>query len=171
MAQQIVTCPQCSTSLKLNITPGRRSVVCPKCRTCCEFNVECGKEEKSCWLVECEQICVPRVVFPWQTRKARCRSQAGCCSACSHGCGTCTCVNNGARVRTVKKLKKHKYECPKCEYEWTPRTICGGGCYAGGAGCVEVPDQPHAELHTRRQTPELETAQSPPQPGSVSLGR
>ncbi len=30
--------------------------------------------------------------------------------------------------KTIRKLKKHDYECPKCEYSWTPKKICRGGC-------------------------------------------
>ena len=94
----------------------RGTVCCPQCQTVCQLNVDEGTEEKSCWQVECEEICVPRVVFPWQK---------SCCDPT---------VNNGACVKVVKKLKKHKYECPTCEYSWTPKKVARCGC--GGAGCA-----------------------------------
>lgn len=86
---------------------------CPRCReTCCELKVEQGEKEKHCWNVECETICIPRVVFPWQK---------SCCDPR---------VNNGAWTRTVRVLKKHTYTCPTCEYSWSPvdRGCCGVGC-------------------------------------------
>jgi hypothetical protein len=115
---------------------------CPRCKSCCNLKVDCVNEEKECFEIECEQICVPRVVFPWQKRRAQrngsaCGSCTSSCDACAksrdssgNGCGACSCVNNGARVKTVKKLKKKSYKCPTCEYEW--ELACGAGC---GEGC------------------------------------
>lgn len=111
---------------------GHHAMVCPRCGTCCELKAERVKEEKSCWQVECEQICVPRVVFPWQSRRADCHGGAGCCDACPRGCDPCIRVHNGAWIKTVKKLKKHKYECPACKYQWTPYTA--GSSAAARAG-------------------------------------
>lgn len=129
---------------------GHFHATCPKCHNCCVLKAECGKEEKSCWEVECEKICIPCVVFPWQKWKAKkngcgksnceccagtCDSAAGGCDGgCDDGCGSCcSSVNNGARVRTVRKLVKKKYECPVCKYKWEP-ACCGNGC---GDGCCD----------------------------------
>lgn len=96
-------------------------VTCPQCSSCCELKVEDGKEEKHCWKIECTEICVPKVVFPWQK---------SCCDPCA---------NNGACVKTVKKLKKHTYECPVCEYKWTPKkNTCGCGTGCCDVGCTDV---------------------------------
>lgn len=97
-----------------------------KCATCC---LECKTEdeERSYYDIECKQVCVPRVVFPWQKNK--------CCDSCK---------NNGARVRCVKQLKKKKYDCPVCVYKWTPRMIGGCDCCPSCDGCCEPSglDQP-----------------------------
>lgn len=101
-----VTCPQCSTS----------------CKTC-KLKVEEGEESKSCWKVECKEICVPRIVWPWQ--KTCCNPHA----------------NNGACVKTVKVLVKHSYKCPTCEYSWSPEDGCSGdGCCSDGGcnGCASA---------------------------------
>lgn len=116
------------------------SKCCPKCNYCCRLDAEEVEVEKSCFEVECDVVCIPRVVFPWQTghgcfpwSKKKCSS----CDACDGGgCKSCTnCVHNGAKIRTVKKLKSKKYTCPGCEYSWTPeRTGCGNGCGSCDAG-------------------------------------
>jgi hypothetical protein len=118
---------------------GHRVAVCPRCSTCCQLDVELGKEEKSCWQVECEQVSVPRVVFPWQTGKADCHRRAGRCDCRTSARGPCTCANNGAWVRTIKKLKKYTYECPACKYEWTPKTVAGDGASGRNGGAALEP--------------------------------
>ncbi len=144
-------------------------VTCPSCRhVCCQLNAEPVDEEKSCWKVECKDICVPRVVFPWQNPHAKkshgllghlhggCDSccSSGCDSCCSDGCcGTNCCdacrCNNGACVKTVKVLKKHKYTCPSCEYSWTPvGDCCGNGGACCDSGCAG------ADVMTEGQEPE-----------------
>lgn len=105
-----------STTAAAGEKPCHGRVTCPRCDACCELQCIPDTKKKNCWLVECEQICVPRIVFPWQTRKA-CQ---GDCDGSKKG-GACCCVNNGAWVRTVKRLKKHTVECPTCKYKWTPR--------------------------------------------------
>lgn len=114
-----------------------KCVKCPKCDTC-KLDVSEGEEEKTCFEVETEQICIPRFVFPWQNARSAksscgCRGKdcsSGCASSCT-GCtqpgkcskgssGKCGPVNhNGACVRTIHKLKKSSYECPKCKYKWS----------------------------------------------------
>ena len=127
---------------------GHGCAVCPNCHNGCTFKAECGKEEKSCWEVECEEICIPCVVFPWQKWRARRHGQGACdsctggCDSCADSCGVCSSVNNGVRVKTVKKLKKKSYECPKCKYTWTPSRCGNGDCCDAGccdAGCSDTP--------------------------------
>ena len=109
---------------------------CPSCNvSCCELKSEAIEVEKSCWKVECKKICVPRVVFPWQKP---CRTSCdGCCDSGCASCDACNC-NNGACVKTVKVLKKHKYKCPSCKYTWTPVETCATGCDTGccDTGCA-----------------------------------
>lgn len=83
---------------------------------CCTLKVEKVDEKHTAWEVECKQVCIPKVVFPWQKR----------CNPCA---------NNGACVRTVRKLKKTEYKCPTLEFTWTPKMIGGCGCCSGGNGC------------------------------------
>lgn len=83
---------------------------CPRCQACCTLKAEKVDEERSCWEVEDEKICIPRVVFPWQK---------DCCNPAR---------NNGAVVRTVKRLKAKTYECPVCEYTWEPRGVRKQSC-------------------------------------------
>ncbi|QEG43063.1 hypothetical protein [Roseimaritima ulvae] len=97
--------------------------LCPKCDNCCSLSVDQVDVEKHCWEIECKQICIPKIVFPWQ--------KADCCGQC---------VENGARIKTIKVLKKHKYTCPECEYTWTPSAAgccgacCGSKCCDSGCG-------------------------------------
>lgn len=123
---------------------------CPDCR--CKLTAEEVEVEKTCFEVECKTICIPKVVFPWQTGKGcfpfgkwGSRSQCDGCDSCDgKGCSSCTnCVNNGAFTRTVKVLKTKKYKCPACEYTWSAdesATGCDSGCCdsccdAGCDGC------------------------------------
>ncbi len=109
---------------------------CPSCNHCCNLDAEEVDEEKTCFEVESKEICIPRVVFPWQ--KKTCRS----CDSCS-GLGCNACVHNGAKVRRICVLKTKKYNCPKCKYTWTPEEngcdvgCCGTGCDVGSCdtGC------------------------------------
>ncbi len=154
------------------------NTTCPRCKSCCTLKVECGKQEKHCWEIECETICIPRVVFPWQVKRAKangqcCNSCATGCDSCDAGCGSCgksclkcTCVNNGARVKKVKKLKKKKYECPACKYEWTPAcNCCGNGCGngCGDPGCDSGCDAPGCDAPAQGAAPQ-QPAAAPPAP-------
>lgn len=115
---------------------------CPACDYCCELKAEEVEEEKTCFEVESKEICIPRVVFPWQ--KKACRACDGCA-----GLGCTNCVHNGAKVRRICVLKTDKYKCPKCKYTWTPKKKdVAGGCDVGccDAGCDGVsPVEPVAE--------------------------
>ena len=78
---------------------------CPSCqaKVCCPEPTEI-KVEKHCWEVECEQICIPKFKWPWES----------CCEAPK--CG---------KVRSVKVLKKVEKECKECGYKWT---VKDAGC-------------------------------------------
>ncbi|WP_153559142.1 hypothetical protein [Roseimaritima sediminicola] len=107
---------------------------CPRCDNGCTLSVDRADADRHCWQVEYEQVCIPKIVFPWQ--KPDC-----------HG----ACVHNGARVRTVKVLKKHTYTCPECEYTWTPRRVaCCGSCSHGPSAVEDAPleDAPVEEAPT-----------------------
>lgn len=141
----------------------RGCVTCPSCQTCCELNVKEVIESKHGWDVECEDVCVPRIVFPWQKHHLRCCKTGKCAGAractgecCGRGCGgnaggICKPIHNGARVVSVRKLRKLSFECPACKYEWTPKDKARNGC-DGSCQCSA------AELSTKRRTLERTTA-------------
>ncbi len=112
---------------KAEINIGCLRTKCPSCD--CELEAKMVDVEKSCFEVETKTICIPRVVFPWQHKKA-----CGSCDSCD-GRGCVTCVNNGAKTRSIRVLKKKKYTCPECKYSWTPKEsgCCDSGCDAGCA--------------------------------------
>ncbi len=91
---------------------------CPRCHKYCQLEIVPTTVEKSCWEIECEEICIPAIRFPWE-------------KCCEPKCGT---------VITVKKLKKVTYECPSCECVWTPVcNTCGNCCGAPAPGEIAPP--------------------------------
>lgn len=130
---------------------GSRCVTCPSCNQgCCSLDVSEGKVKKTYWTIETEQICVPNFLFPWQCPKKSlfncgcgkkgcggcsdggCSASSGCSGACGNagGCRYAVPGHKGGRVKTIRVLKKHSYECPVCLYKWSAKG--GGGC---GNGC------------------------------------
>ena len=92
---------------------GAGCVPCPK-KIC--VTVGCPTTiEKKCWKVECEEVCIPAIRWPWEYWRAR---KSNCCTSgpCAGGCGCCLPPKCG-RVITVRRLKSDKYECDACEYE------------------------------------------------------
>lgn len=78
------------------------SCLCRQCgQPACVLRVEPGKVKKSCWRVENKQVCIPSVRLPWMK--------------CGPRCG---------RVRTVRVLKQHDYECDSCDYLWKIDGLC-----------------------------------------------
>ena len=76
---------------------GRACQKCPKCQQdFCKLEVKKGKEKRTCFKTEQKIVCIPTFRLPWQK----------CQPTCS-------------KTRVVNVLKKHKFECPKCEYKWS----------------------------------------------------
>ncbi len=98
---------------------------CPVCDQVCKLEAKQTETKRTCFEVETKVICIPRVVFPWQTkRKAAC---ADCRSGSGPGCTNC--IHNGARARKVRVLKPKTYTCPACEYSWSAEAVdrdCSG---------------------------------------------
>jgi hypothetical protein len=90
-------------------------VRCPNCCHECVFSAEKAKETKSCYDVECKEICIPRIVFPWQ--KCGC-GKGG--KGCGDGKSGCCSHHNGAKSKSVRVLVKYEYECSVCAYKWNP---------------------------------------------------
>ena len=89
--------------------------ICKVCRP----ETEKVKVKNTCFMVECKDICIPAVKFPWDD----------CCEA---KCG---------KVIKVRVLKKHEYECEQCETTWNIEevpTCCNKGC---NTGCCTTPCQ------------------------------
>ncbi len=76
-----------------------RPIMCPNCHHLCKLEVEQVKEERVCYDVECEAVCLPRVKLPWED--------------------PCT-PPKCAKTRLVHVLVEKDYECEKCHYKWTP---------------------------------------------------
>ena len=159
MYRIILTLSACAAMLMVGLLAqaghklhGGCNVTCPKCsNSCCVLKAECGEEEKSCFNVECEEICIPRVVFPWQKWMAKHRGASSCDSCGGKGCSTCSTVNNGAWVKTVRRLKKDSYTCPKCKYEWS---LSEGDCCGSGSGCCDAASGCDADLHVPALEPD-----------------
>lgn len=99
---------------------------CPQCGCkVCTVEPTKTKEKKHCFNVECKEICIPGIRLPWQ-----------CCDA-PPNCG---------KVRTVKVLVKKEYECEKCGWKWSVKTVgtsCGNGCTNCNGDCANaVPASP-----------------------------
>lgn len=119
-------------------------VQCPQCRSYCKLEIDKDKEEKSCWTVECETICIPPVTFPWQCTPKKC-----------------------AKTKTIRILKKHKYECDVCSYTWT---LVEPPCAQHGQPCAESPEDGAPEKEPSAVPPASETPPSPEaQPAPVPL--
>jgi len=89
--------------------PGHHHDACPECGTAvCLPSIGVVKEKHHRWEVECKQICVPHIRWPWQP----------CCELpkCGH-------------VKNVKVLKRIEYECEKCGCKWDVK--CDGCCPDG----------------------------------------
>jgi hypothetical protein len=114
-------------------------IECPECHHVCKFSVEKEKEKHHCWKIKIEPVCIPRVKFPWES----------CCKP-----------PKCAKMKYVRKLEKHEYECEVCKYKWTPEcAACGaGGCCGAGAGCSALP----AEILDAADVPAVDTAPTKP---------
>ncbi|XZE54643.1 hypothetical protein SH139x_000618 [Planctomycetaceae bacterium SH139] len=90
----------------------------------CRLKVEKKQEDVPCFTVECKDICIPPVTFPWECRPSR-----------------------PGKVRTINVLKSETYEKTVCKYSWEVVTICPT-CRGGleRAGCDVAPGVIAAEF-------------------------
>jgi hypothetical protein len=130
------------------------------CGKVCRATVEQVTEERSCWKIGCEEICVPRVVCPWSAGGSGLtildifKKSHTCSSSCRVGCGL---PQRCGDIRCVRVLESVDYEVTKCKCKWDVGrcTSCygpGGDCRFGdnggdgcGCGCgLSIVSGPHS---------------------------
>jgi hypothetical protein len=105
--------------------------------------VEEVTEEKSCWKVKCEKVCIPAVRLPWEAggskltlfswlnkhrAKCRCGSPATCgeeCNQCARAATAGCCAPKCGPVRCVSVLESESYEVKTCRCKWEIRHLPG----------------------------------------------
>lgn len=109
--------------------------ICSRCgEKVCITLASPAKETKTCWDVECTEVCIPAVRFPWHgCPKARCDEHL---STPLPRCG---------KVRCVRKLKAVEYECDTCQYEQRVVCRCPNCGPVPHADCVPPPAPISAE--------------------------
>ncbi|MEZ6091244.1 MAG: hypothetical protein R3C05_25160 [Pirellulaceae bacterium] len=108
--------------LNISVAGDCQCGMCKEHCACCTLKCEPVDAKAYDWEVEYKQVCIPKVVFPWQ--KNRCNP----------------CVNNGACVRCVRVLKEVERKTKELKYTWTPHMIggygtCGCRCRNHRSGC------------------------------------
>ncbi len=98
---------------------------CPCCGSdkVCRTYAKVDTVEKDCWEVECKEVCIPAIRFPWES----------CC--CRDSCdGRSSLLSKCGRVRTVRVLKQVTSEEDTCTYEH--KVECAQDCCRRGNGCT-----------------------------------
>jgi hypothetical protein len=121
------------------------------CRDVCCPRMEEVTEQKSCWTVKCEKVCVPALHFPWEPGGSkltlfswwRGHAKPGSCSRCQcsvdhHERCSCSPAKCG-RVRCVSVLEQEDYEVTTSRCQWEIRRLppCGAsGCGTSADSCA-----------------------------------
>ncbi|HEX6987421.1 MAG TPA: hypothetical protein VF170_18730 [Planctomycetaceae bacterium] len=121
---------------------------CPHCRCgrACVLKVEQVDAEEDCYEVECEEVCIPAVTFPWES----CRTPK---------CG---------RSRVVARLTEESRPTKECEYEWVlacPK--CGRIEKNGEKNGAAVPPAPKAPMSPMPPMPAPMPPAAPPAAGTA----
>lgn len=101
--------------------------------------------KKSCYEIESEFICVPPVRLPWSKHGGFSLFKNGFddtgCDVCGDA-NTCNdCRKHRGRVRTVKRLTKHSYECgERCVTKWEVVCGCQSADCGGDSGREPIPE-------------------------------
>ncbi len=77
---------------------------CPLPDKTCVLSSEPTEVKKSCYRVECRDVCIPSIRFPWQ----KCVDSPRC-----------------GKVIRVKVLVDDSRSCPDCKHDWNIVPICG----------------------------------------------
>ena len=165
-------CPDCGCALNGNACGhGGRCARCCRGRDVCCATVEEATEEKSCWKVKCEKVCIPAIRLPWEPggskltlfswlrhpAKCHCGSRATCGEECDHCAGVATggcCAPKCGPVRCVSVLESESYEVTTCRCKWEIRHLAGC-CEAHCGACGEALP-PEAESSAEGVLPPLE---------------
>lgn len=145
-----------------------RPRVCGKCghgtaQCGCEVcwpTVEEVTEEKSCWKVECDKVCVPAVRFPWEPGssgltlfswmrphgKGCGQESAACSTSVAGGCDGCFQPKCGY-VRGIHVLTDDSFEVTSCRCTWEIRRLPPCSCansdsVAAACGTICQPEMP-----------------------------
>jgi hypothetical protein len=108
---------------------------CPKCQCdVCILHCENEKVKKTCFDVDQQIVCLPKVKFPWQK----------CCPTCS-------------KTRVVKVLGVKTYECQQCLYTWkvAEPEVPPSPEQAGGSADPTKPAEPEDGAN-QSETPDAE---------------
>jgi hypothetical protein len=170
-------CPDCGCALNGNACGhGARCARCCRGRDVCCPTVEEVTEEKSCWKVKCEKVCVPAVRLPWEPggskltlfswlNRHRAKCQCGCQATCGEkrdGCAIAAtsgcCAPKCGPVRCVSVLESESYEVKTCRCKWEIRHL-PGCCDATCGGCGESP-QAEAESNADDLLPPPESPEN-----------
>ncbi|HEY3392144.1 MAG TPA: hypothetical protein VGK58_05530 [Lacipirellulaceae bacterium] len=132
-----------------------------RCAGCCHGQDVCCPtteevtEEKSCWKVSCEKVCVPAIRLPWEPggskltlfswlNRHRAKCQCGSLATCGEECDECAgaatagcCAPKCGPVRCVSVLESESYEVKTCRCKWEIRQL--SGCCEVKCGCSESP--------------------------------
>lgn len=155
-----------------------------ECGKVCRATVEPVTEEESCWVVECEEICVPRVVCPWSEGGSgltlfncfknkssnHCGEACSCGSECSGSCGCCRIAPRYGDVRCVRVLNSHDYEVTKYKCNWDLNGSSGScncrSCVDAHASSLDLNQvkQTALEVPTQHGTDVASESESPKRP-------
>jgi len=139
---------------------------CSRCgvRMVCKVVCEMKTVKKSCWVVECEDFCVP---MPRCTLGCKTGCGKKSCGGCGDSCCGDSCDSTGrpmvppkcGKVRTRKKLVKKEIACKVPVYKCVvvcPGDCCGDGCVEDCYGAeedAELPEGPGPANNTTRAAP------------------
>jgi hypothetical protein len=170
-------CPDCGCALNGNACGhGSRCARCCHGRDVCCATVEEVTEEKSCWNVKCEKVCIPAVRWPWEPggskltlfswlnkhrAKCHCGSQATCGDQCDCCVGAATagcCAPKCGPVRCVSVLESESYEVKTCRCKWEIRHL--PGCCDQTCGTCGEASQSEAESNPDGLLPPPESPES-----------
>ena len=131
---------------------GRQAVCAEKC---CQVVCEMKKETKTCWQVECQEICP---LMPGCRGCGECRDGQESCGSgeCRDKCSP---LPRCGHPKCVKKLVKKEYQVEKPVYKCVVRHLCAD-C------CTEATPEPVTTSPSRPAGPP-----SPPMPPAPLIGK